>query len=72
MDIKKRAQKTRSSHSDARDSPTLCWTRHRTSARSGPRDQRGGNRIEHRNHQERRNKVTLLGLVQGFAKVEEV
>ncbi|KFO34396.1 Spindle and kinetochore-associated protein 1 [Fukomys damarensis] len=33
-------------------------------ARSGPLDRGGGNRMEHRNHQERRNKVGLLGLVQ--------
>ncbi|KFO23425.1 hypothetical protein H920_15185 [Fukomys damarensis] len=39
-------------------------SRHQMPAQSGPPDRGGGNQIEHRNHQERRNKVTLLRLVQ--------
>ncbi|KFO28865.1 Zinc finger RNA-binding protein 2 [Fukomys damarensis] len=45
-------------------SPMRPRERHRTPARSGPPDRGGGNRIRHRNHQERRNKVALLRLVQ--------
>ncbi|XP_033615528.1 uncharacterized protein LOC104869642 [Fukomys damarensis] len=45
-------------------SPTRPRERHQTPARSGAPDQCGGNQIEHCNHQERRNKVALLRLVQ--------